>query len=578
MDVRCRTSILELMTKRKSKASIVLFGVFALISCTIACLTFGVGPAPLENDAAQYWTLAGDVSGGDWLQLRNEVDYRTPLYPAILGVYRYLFDANALMAVVISQHILVLLTNLLIAFICWRVTHSRMAALACYAICALSLMRPWFANLICPETLFAFLFIGSFGALCAYHQRPGLGRAMAFGALMALTILVRPVPKLLWIPLLGVFLMHATTWVAAKQHPRVVIGHALAAAMVLMMIMSPWWARNWALFGSPFVARLPAVNKWQVCFQGGSAARLAIPNTASGQRLLELLGARNGDVPDRYCAAVIKTLESKGLSNDEIDELVSTACGEAIKDQPLQFAWPTFKRFVNFWRCRADGIPFCKTSEDAQYYGQNTWEFGAVADRYQSVLRNSPAHWLRWNDVWTVLLGAGTMLMIRSRSMRLIGISSALIFLYFAAVTSVVEVENYKYRVFLEPLMIAAVVGGCVAFWDSTKTSPPESTDQATKDTVPYGYPLRKLLVESGHLRQNDEYSEAVNERAFSPLPPGEVASSRAGEGARRRNEDAVGIQIRAPSPGGSLPPLPEGEVSHTQHFNFEHDKQQNTV
>jgi hypothetical protein len=172
--------------------------------------------------------------------------------------------------------------------------------MACFGLCALSLMRPWFANLICPETLFMFLFVASFGALCAYHQRPGFVRAMAFGMLLALTILVRPVPKLLWIPLVGLFLLQATSWGVERRAMRTVFGHALAAAVMLALILSPWYARNWAVFGEPFVARLPPVNKWQVCFQGGSAARLSIPQTPSGHKLLSLLGTRDGDVAERY--------------------------------------------------------------------------------------------------------------------------------------------------------------------------------------------------------------------------------------------------------------------------------------
>ena len=54
-----------------------------------------------------------------------------------------------------------------------------------------------------------------------------------------------------------------------------------------------------------------------------------------------------------------------------------------------------------------------------------------------------------------------------------------------------------------------------------------------------------------------------------SPLPPGEVASYRAGEGnglrdrnRRFRTSTLSHHRSIAPSPGGPLPPLPEGEVS----------------
>lgn len=476
----------------------ILFAFFVFISCVISFLTFGVGPGPLELDAGHYWELAGETGRGDWLQFHNRIDYRSPGYPAALGVYRNLFGSHALMAVVISQHGLVVLVDLLVALIGWRVTGSRVAGLVSFGIAATSLMRPWFANLICPEPLFMFLLTAALGVLCEYHRRPGLFKSVAFGTLLGLSILVRPVPKLLWIPLLGLFCLHCTNWVSTKRSARVIVGHALAAAAVLTLVLSPWLARNWVLFGKPFVARLPAVNKWQVCFQGGSAARLPIPDSASGRRLLSLLGTRDGDVAERYCAAVVATLEKKGLAHDEIDQLISQACREAIAAKPAIFAWLTFKRFVNFWRCTADGIPYYDFPHPPRYGGQRTWEFGQLASRYRSLLRNAPVHWLWWNEVATALCGAGTCLLIVRRPTRVIGASLACIFLYFAAVTSVVEVENYKYRVFLEPFMIIATVAG---IWSGLETwkasSDPSGRSRALDDTVPYGIPIQHQVAEA---------------------------------------------------------------------------------
>ena len=497
--------------KIRSESYFVIFALLFVISCTASLFTFGLGPAPIALDAAHYWSVAESIAGGDWLQLDNQIDCRTPLYPAVLGLYRRICDTHALMAVVISQHVLNLLTNFLIAFICWRITGSRTAALACYGLCAFSLMRPWFANLVCPEPLFMFLFTASFGVLCAYHQRPRLSRSAVFGILMGLTILVRPVPKLLWIPLLGLFCIHFTKWSSTKWPARTIVGHMVAAAAAIAVVLSPWCFRNWALFDTPFVARLPAVNKWQVCFQGGSAARLSIPHTPAGKRLLDLLEAREGELSNRYCSAVIGALEKKGLSQDEIDELVSVVCCEAICAEPLGFAWPALKRFVNFWRCSPSGIPYYdEIALRAQYAGQQPWELSGLAPAYRSWLRNTPVHWLRWNEMVAALFCAGTLVMILKPRTRLIGMSLAAIFLYFAAVTSAVEVENYKYRVFLEPFMSLATVCGCLVFSaDRTSTAVKPVRRPELEDTVPYGLPLRRLIAQSDVLgKESDQQSD----------------------------------------------------------------------
>ena len=75
-------------------------------------------------------------------------------------------------------------------------------------------------------------------------------------------------------------------------------------------------------------------------------------------------------------------------------------------------------------------------------------------------LRNTLVHQLHWNELVTVLLGLGTGLLILRRPSREIGLSLALVFAYFAAVTAAVVIENYRYRTIVEPLMIITIVCG----------------------------------------------------------------------------------------------------------------------
>jgi hypothetical protein len=91
-----------------------------------------------------------------------------------------------------------------------------------------------------------------------------------------------------------------------------------------------------------------------------------------------------------------------------------------------------------------------------------------VANAYEKVLRKTPVHYLRFNEFVMVLVAVGTLGMIWGRHTRALGLSLAMSFLYFAAVTAVAEIENYRYRMILEPCMWVAVVCGfqnLVAEW-----------------------------------------------------------------------------------------------------------------
>lgn len=435
-----------------------IFGLLFLFACTKRLLTFCLGPGSFIGDAPEYWLHGRQVVMGDWLLLESTVDYRTPLYPVFLGLCQSLFGSHALMAVVILQHLSLLATGLLTALVCWRLTSSRVAVLLAYGCYSACLLRSWYGNVILTEPLFLFLLTSAVAALVEYHRRPRLGWAIAFAVLLAVTVLVRPVPKLLWIPLIGLFFLQATRWAYERYPLRRIAMHSIAAVAVFFLTLAPWYVRNSMVFGDLFLARLPAVNKWQVCFQGGSASRLPIPNTPAGRRVLELIGTPDGDVPDRYCYAAIGAFEQQGLSDEEIDQLVTAVCTDAIREHPFQFAWPAIKRFFNFWRTEADGIPYY--ASQPELLGHQSWRVEGIARVYDDILEHTPSHWLRWNELIAAMVVIGTLLLISQPRTRAVGLSLAVIFLYFPAVVAAVELENYRYRMVLEPCIVLAVVCG----------------------------------------------------------------------------------------------------------------------
>jgi Dolichyl-phosphate-mannose-protein mannosyltransferase len=455
-----------------------------VLDCTKHAATFSTGPAPLALDARQYWELAEAAADGDWLHLRNTVSYRTPLYPAFLAVFRLLFDSRALLAAAVCQHLLVIGTGLLAALICRQIAGRREAALAGYALSVACLTRPWFANVMLSETLFTFSLTATLSALVAYHQRPSIPRAIAWTALLGVTILVRPVPQLLWVPLFVLCLFHATRWSIRRQSLREVALQILAGAAALALVLSPWYVRNRVVFGEAFLTRLPAVNKWQVCFQGGAGAHLPIPEGAAGRRLLHLIGTPGGDVPDRYCYAVVAALKERGLTEHEVDELISDVCIAAIREHPVAFTWATFKRFVNFWRCTVGGYPFFGSGLPDRFADQRSWRLEGVAEISERVLRHTPAGSLRWNEFVIAVCAIGTLVLIGRRHTRVVGLSLAAVFVYFAAVSAAVEMENYRYRMVLEPALIVAAVSGLFGLRPASAVSSGDPRQTPTTPTA----------------------------------------------------------------------------------------------
>ena len=86
------------------------------------------------------------------------------------------------------------------------------------------------------------------------------------------------------------------------------------------------------------------------------------------------------------------------------------------------------------------------------------WRHDTVADVYLRVLQRAPARWLWWNQwlafaVWT----AGTALFVW-RDTRISGLVVLGTLTYYCLLTGLVEIENYRYRMVLEPFMVMCLV------------------------------------------------------------------------------------------------------------------------
>ena len=419
----------------------------------------------LVDDAKEYWERGVRVSEGDLMQLQNAVNYRGPLYPTFLGICRWCFGRDALFAVILLQHSMHVATGLIVAAMTWVICRNRILVFFAYGMSVLSVTGPWYSNVVLTESFFQLIMTATFGALVIYHLRPTALGAGLLGLFLGMAILTRPIPKLLWIPLFLLFFAHSyNLFTRRRKNFRRIAVQVAVACMAMFCVMAPWSIRNWFVFQNAAVAKVPSINKWVVCFHDRSAADLPIPITESGYQLRRYLPEIDLDSSlrrDGY--EVIRRLQRAGLSDTQIDELVNTICLEAIYNNPRVFFWKTFKRFVNFWRCPVNPYPYySKYSSDREvdFDKQMIWRFEPIASWYEWILQRSPSLQLRWMELDSIAGFLGTALLIVRKKTRIIGLSLATIFLYFAAVTASLEVESYRYRLVLDPCIQVAIVCG----------------------------------------------------------------------------------------------------------------------
>lgn len=422
------------------------------------CLNFSLGPAPVCMDAIEYLAMGRSVANGDLLLLEHYVSYRVPGYSWLVGACLALFKNDALVAIVLLQHLLAALTCALTGRLCYRLTGSYLAAAAGVGLSALLVSRDWFATTLLTETLFTFMLTLLWSVWYEYLRRPVFGMAVLLGLVLGLSTLVRPITELLWIPISATIVfvgMASLNWKWKR-----VAAHCLVIVGVTAVVVSPWCYRNWTMFGAPFVAKLPAVNKWQACFQDGASANLPLPKCPAGDRLLAMLHSCDHDMNDLYCYSVIHSLERCGLSEREIDQLVNSVCLAAIKENPVQFGFAALKRCGNFWRCVRNEYPHWGYQEASRHGDLHTWRDQRLSSIYEPLLVGALSRSLTWNEFVLACLALSSWWVVCNSRTRAFAIGIVLTFAYFTVITAVAEIENYRYRMVLEPAIIATIVAG----------------------------------------------------------------------------------------------------------------------
>ena len=456
------------------------FLLLLLIAAKVAAVLVR-GPVSIEMDARGYWDMSTAVMEGDLFLMSKPVAFRTPVYPWFLAVIRSVSGTYALMAIVVIQGLLNVASIFIAGHIAARITKLP-RAMTLTLLCSLPAVSAiTFSAAVLTESLFVFLLMLNLLAVIDYAKHCTAGRASWLGFTFAVTLLTRPIVMLLWMPHL-LFLF----WIGIRRRSRLGdrmprrfrfrsrMTNLALAALTVLVIVSPWLMRNQLLFGKPFLTEFVGRNIWIVTFQDGSGAGLDLPETKSAEQLKRRLAnvGVGGDESWRHTWTVSNGLVASGLSDPQADRLMKRVSLEAVPQNREQFDYKAFRRVCNFWRCAATDLP-AQTME-AQVLGQQTWL--RLAPPIDKAIEYRWSQSVRLNTVLLFAMGLAALVLLINKPTRPYGVWIIAILAYFAVVTGILEIPDYRYRMVLEPI-VAMTFGAAFAVLVSRKRKPATVTE-----------------------------------------------------------------------------------------------------
>jgi 4-amino-4-deoxy-L-arabinose transferase-like glycosyltransferase len=171
--------------------------------------------------------------------------FTTPGYPVFLAaIYKVVwwiagYGANGVTAVRFVQMLLSTATVALAFFIGAR-TGRKAAAFLPAIVLAIDPTSLMAQGRVLTETVFTFVFLAWVLVALLLLQRRSWGWHVAFGAALAITVLVRPVVAPLFV------LPYVLDFIK-RRDVRFLLG-GLAALLAFAVVMSPWWVRNYTTF------------------------------------------------------------------------------------------------------------------------------------------------------------------------------------------------------------------------------------------------------------------------------------------------------------------------------------------
>lgn len=439
------------------------------------------GPAVLSHDAATYWELGQRIAEGDWWLLHVPIAYRTPGYPWVLGLCRYMVGDGAWWLLLVLQHVAVGITTWLVLRWVWEETGEVRAVAMTFMLAWLSWGRASYAAVVLSETFFTLCLTAAVWGM-RYPSCWTLRGWWWLSTALSGACLLRPVGLVLWLPWCW---QTWKMWQQAGKLPqgvgsrrsgittREVLLAAVLTSGVGWLPIVAWVMRNgivtqhWAY--TVFLGR----ELWVGCFGPGWPGPLNWPDTPTARELMRSLPP---EVDRHHNWSVARGLMHAGYSDAQADDLMRQVACAAIARQPGRFAWRAVNRGVLFWRVKFDPaeahyLQAEPSSSQASGSAQFPWRITLAV-----WLRGLSWHWAWERARWLTELAwmAGACWIWRcwrktpppQRSNLTNSVSPCLwTIVSLWLFTSLLEYPNYRYRMVLEPLFLA-LFGVC---WPSSR-------------------------------------------------------------------------------------------------------------
>jgi hypothetical protein len=470
------------------------------------------GPAPIELDSVLYWKLGEAVRSGDVFFVDSKIAFRTPIYPWLVAASQH-FGSYSLLVLSVIQSTLIIASIWIAALIAEHIVATgfqpvveRSTGWKPVATLVWFLSLPLisiftYSNVVLTESLFAFVLMLHLHSVVRFASRPSHQRAVFIGLTFGIAILTRPVVMHLWIAHAFFFsviwvsnriqlrkdppladaqpsraregedtstlpLAGESTPVAAERGHGLRLSHVLLMLIATSLFVVPWMARNNSMFGRLKVTEFLGRNLWITTFQEGSAAGCKLPDSEAMNEMRRQLP--NIDKMDwRHTWTISDAVVASGLKDAQADRLMQRVAFDAIKVSPTIFLAKTAKRCVNFWRTSQSET--LSQTRDLQDFKQHTWSYKFTPLEWLITVRASRFVWLN-TLIWLVLVASCVWLAIHADT-RAYGVWLLLVFCYFTSVTSLLEIETYRYRMILEPLAIATIATALLKLIERRKSS-----------------------------------------------------------------------------------------------------------
>jgi 4-amino-4-deoxy-L-arabinose transferase-like glycosyltransferase len=274
---------------------------------------------------------------------------RGPVVVYFFAAVLWLFGQHGL-PIIIAQWICDVGTCVVLYLLALEVFNDKRVAFISSLLFAFYLPEIGFTLLAWSEPLFSLLLIAFTLSFIRALQSPAPWRFAVTGALLALTILARPLMQ--FYPLIVVALIFGNL----RKNWREAVKCAGTLSITLLFVLAPWTIRNYRIFGH----FIPGNTHSGLSFFQANYA-LSEPDFLRHRDVDEGNEALMKDLEERIGPAsrpgVFRHAVNKGFSEYEVDQMARAAAFEAILAHPERYFVLSLVRFFRLWFNVGYGAP-----------------------------------------------------------------------------------------------------------------------------------------------------------------------------------------------------------------------------